>query len=36
MKLKLRLENALDEAYELVSGYNTYPRSLFLGAEVKL
>ncbi len=36
IKLKLRVENAFDEEYELVSGYNTHPRGVFLGAEVKL
>jgi vitamin B12 transporter len=36
LRATLRLENALDEKYELVSGYNTLRRSVFAGVSARL
>lgn len=36
LRLKLRLENAFDEKYELVDGYNTWGRAVFGGIEWRL
>jgi vitamin B12 transporter len=36
LRLKLRVENAFDEKYELVDGYNTWGRSVFGGIEWRM
>jgi vitamin B12 transporter len=36
VRLRLRIENAFDEEYTLVDGYNTQPRTAIVGVEVRL
>lgn len=36
LRLKLRMENAFDESYQLVDGYNTWGRAVFGGIEWRM